>query len=83
MNKFLPVEDLLEKFSINFLPDSDGRTPLHYAVEVDDVKALNWLLKKGASNTPDKFGNTPVMDALRLGHRRSFLLLLHYQHLNE
>ena len=31
----------------------------------------------------DKFGNTPIMDALRLGHKRSFLLCLHYQHYDE
>lgn len=40
MNKFLPLSDLLENGSIKFLPDADGRTPLHYAVEVDDAKAV-------------------------------------------
>lgn len=40
MNKFLPVSDLLENGSIKFETDLDGRTPLHYAVEVDDAKTV-------------------------------------------
>ena len=31
----------------------------------------------------DKFGNTPILDALRLGHKRRFLPYLHYQHYDE
>jgi ankyrin repeat protein len=40
-------------------------------------------LNKGCPNVRDKFGNTPVMDAVRFGHKRSFLLLLNSQHFNE
>jgi ankyrin repeat protein len=40
MNKFLPLSDLLENLPIKFEADADGRTPLHYAVEADDVKAV-------------------------------------------
>lgn len=40
MNKFLPLSDLLDECSIKFQADLDGRTPLHYAVEVDDAKAV-------------------------------------------
>ena len=82
-NKFLPLETALSNIHIELKPDQDGRTPLHYAVEVDDAKAVNWCLRKGAENVKDKFGSTPIMDALRLGHRRSFLLCLHYQHYSE
>lgn len=82
MNKFLPLPELLDNSSIKFEKDEDGRTPLHYAIEADDVKAAEWLLSKGARNESDKFGNTPVMDSVRLGHKRCFLLCLHYQHVN-
>ena len=82
-NKFLPLDTVFEGKHLELKPDADGRTPLHYAVEVDDVKAVNWCLCRGARNTSDKFGNTPLMDAVRLGHRRSFLLCLHYQHYDE
>ena len=40
-------------------------------------------MSKGSHNVADKFGNTPVMDAVRLGNKRSYLLCLHYQHINE
>lgn len=40
-------------------------------------------MSKGAKNVADKFGNTAVMDAVRLGHKRCFLLCIHYQHINE
>lgn len=82
VNKFLPLDEVLGNSKIKFETDEDGKTPLHYAVEADDVKAVYWLLGKGSKNVADKFGNTPVMDAVRLGHRRCFLLCLHYQHYN-
>lgn len=82
-NKFLPLEAIFENQVIHLKPDEDGKTPLHYAVEVDDAKAVSWCLSKGAQNVRDKFGNTPIMDAVKLGHRRSFLLCLHYQHFSE
>ena len=82
-NKFLPLEAIFDNQVIHLKPDEDGKTPLHYAVEVDDAKAVSWCLSKGAQNVRDKFGNTPIMDAVKLGHRRSFLLCLHYQHFSE
>ncbi len=39
MNKFLPLPELLDSSPIKFEKDEDGRTPLHYAIEADDVKA--------------------------------------------
>jgi hypothetical protein len=41
------------------------------------------LLRKGCNNVADKFGNTPVMDAVRLGHKGCLLLCLHYQHTDK
>lgn len=40
MNKFLPVSDIFQNINIKFQTDQDGRTPLHYAAEVDDVKSV-------------------------------------------
>lgn len=68
---------------IKFKTDPDGRSPLHYAVEQDDVQSAYWCLSRGAKNKCDNFGNTPIMDAIRLGHRRCFLLCVHFQHIDE
>lgn len=65
------------------LTDNQGRSPLHYAVAVDDVKAAYECLKRGAKNEPDSQGYTPVMEAVKYGHRRCFLLCIHFQHLSE
>lgn len=69
--------------AVSFPADKDGRTPLHYAVEADDAKAVYWLLGKGAKNVADNFGATAAEEAVKLGHRRCFLLCLHYQHITE
>ena len=82
-NKFLPLANLLQDRNFQLQTDRDGRTPLHYAVEADDIKAAYECLKRGAKNVKDNFGNTPVMDAVKFGHRRSFLLCIHFQHLND
>ena len=47
-NKFLPLESALGSIHVELKPDPDGRTPLHYAVEADDAKAVDWCLRKGA-----------------------------------
>lgn len=56
--------------------DDDRRSPLHYAIEANDVKAAAWLISKNHPNQQDNFGNTPILDAIRLGRRRCFLLCL-------
>lgn len=82
-NKFVPLHAIFCDRQVHMQADVDGRTPLHYAVEVDDVKAAEWCLSRGAPDAKDSFGNTPLMDAVRLGHRRCFLLCLHFQHYSE
>lgn len=74
--KFVPLEVIIRNKQINFPLDDDRRTPLHYAIEANDVKAAAWLISKGHPNQQDNFGNTPILDAIRLGRRRCFLLCL-------
>ncbi len=74
--KFIPLHQLLKGRDISFPLDDDGRSPLHYAIEADDVKAAAWLIEKGHHNQRDNFGQTPIVDAIRLGRQRIFLLCL-------
>ncbi len=46
--------------------DYDKRSPLHLAASEGKVQAAEWLLKHKANvNAVDRFGNTPLSDALR------------------
>jgi hypothetical protein len=83
LNTGISLNELSSFDKIKSQCDEDGKTTLHYAVQADDAVIVYWLLTKGSANVADKFGNTPIMDAVRLGHRRSFLLCLHYQHASE
>jgi ankyrin repeat protein len=48
--------------------DKDGRTPLSHAVEADNYKAIDLLLKAGADCTSeDKFGKSPISRAVESG----------------
>lgn len=50
--------------------DSEGRTPLHFHVGLDDPShdILDWLLKYGADvNAKDKYGETPLVYAINAG----------------
>ena len=45
--------------------DYDGRTPLHLAAAEGSVAATEWLLQQGVDpSAVDRFGRTPLMDAL-------------------
>ena len=70
------IETFLEAGADIDSAGEDGFTPLHYAIEANDVKAAAWLISKGNPNQQDNFGNTPILDAIRLGRRRCFLLCL-------
>jgi ankyrin repeat protein len=42
------------------LPDADGRTPLHHAVQRGDIASVKLLLAAGARMTKDVHGRTPL-----------------------
>ncbi|MBM3771369.1 MAG: hypothetical protein FJW27_08800 [Acidimicrobiia bacterium] len=48
---------------------SDGTTPLHYAVQRDDVEMVDVLLKAGAdAKAPNRYGATPLFVACQNGN---------------
>ena len=49
--------------SLNAL-DGDGATPLHFAASKGHAHVVKWLLERGAKIEPDKFGKTPIDDAI-------------------
>ena len=49
--------------------DYDGRTAAHLAASNGYFRALKWLVGHGATiNVMDRFGNTPLDDAIRERH---------------
>ena len=63
-----------------FKKDSDNRTALHEAIAADDVTSAYWCLRQRVENCRDNFGNSPILEAIKLGRRGCFLLCLHYQY---
>ncbi|KAL6060146.1 asparaginase [Balamuthia mandrillaris] len=56
--------------------DYDKRYPLHLAASEGKVQAVQFLLDKGANpNVIDRWGNTPLDDAIRGGHTQAINLL--------
>lgn len=47
--------------------DADEATPLHFAASKGHVDVVTWLLDNGAKIVADKFGKTPLDDALDNG----------------
>jgi ankyrin repeat protein len=57
-----------DKADVN-VAESDGTTPLHYAVYHDDVALVETLLKAGAkASVANKFGSTPLLEAAVRGN---------------
>jgi len=56
--------------------EPDGTTPLHWAVEVDDVELVRALLQAGATNAPNRYGTTPLELAAENGNPRVIDALL-------
>ena len=83
VNKFLPLDILLKDQNIDFQPDISNRNALHYAVEADDIKAVNWLLSKNCPFITDNNSESPLSTAVKYGYQRCFLLLLDNKHYDE
>ncbi|OII72210.1 ANK repeat-containing protein [Cryptosporidium ubiquitum] len=59
--------------------DSDGRTPLFYAISQLDIGLVNYLLEKGANpNFRDILGNTPLIHALMVNFKEAVSSLLSF-----
>ena len=56
--------------------DYDGRTAMHLAATAGQAHVLNYLIQSGAEvHKEDRWGNTPLMDAQRMGYKSSVILL--------
>ncbi|KAM9356226.1 60 kDa lysophospholipase isoform 2-T2 [Pholidichthys leucotaenia] len=70
------LEALKEMGSNLCLGDYDGRTPLHVAACEGHLKLVQYLLGHGASvYAKDRYGNTPLCNAVRFRHKEVVKLL--------
>ncbi|KAI8910155.1 asparaginase-domain-containing protein [Gorgonomyces haynaldii] len=59
------------------VPDYDGRTPLHVAVSEGKLEMTEYLLTIGANlHLRDRFGHSPLFDAVRFRHKEIVDLLV-------
>ena len=57
------INSLLKNILDLNLADYDGRTPLHLAVEENNIEVVRYLIEKGVDKTPkDRWGNSPIDD---------------------
>jgi len=69
-NDIAKLSQLLESGASPNCKDYDGRTPLHIAVAEGHTQIVELLLQKGADcNAPDRWQNTPLSEAMRVGIR--------------
>lgn len=73
------VKILIEKGAEVNLCDNNNISPLHWAVEYDNVEIIEYLLKNGAkTEIYDNLGETPLHWAAWTGHYKSAKILLEY-----
>lgn len=59
---------------------NSGRTPLHYAAYLSDIKIMNLLLDRGAIvNEVDNYGNTALHNAVHVNTKEVIHLLLQHR----
>ena len=70
------VEELCKKDTVDCSLEYDDRTPLHIAATNGDIKMVRKLLEHGASiHKVDKYGGTPLLDAIRFKRKDVIRLL--------
>lgn len=63
-------------FSLSLTPNADARTALHVAAADGNAKVVEHLLELRADSSPsDRWGRTPLDDAMRFGHPEVVRLL--------
>uniref|UniRef100_A0A3Q3VKH0 asparaginase n=1 Tax=Mola mola TaxID=94237 RepID=A0A3Q3VKH0_MOLML len=69
--------EALKQMGSNFcLDDYDGRTPLHIAACEGHLNVVNYLLSHGVTvYAKDRYGDTPLCNAVRFRHRKIVQLL--------
>eukprot|EP00892_Ulva_mutabilis_P012550 jgi/Ulvmu1/9668/UM055_0006.1 len=80
MNDVAELETIVQENDVDIrdVRDYDGRTPLHLAAAEGSVAATEWLLQQGVDpSAVDRFGRTPLMDALLGGRTPVAQTLLH------
>ncbi|GJQ11123.1 hypothetical protein GpartN1_g2914.t1 [Galdieria partita] len=75
-NDSFEVQRLLDKGAPVTYFDYDRRTPLHVAASEGNVEVAKLLVERGASTEArDRWGSTPVLEALVAGHKNLAKLL--------
>jgi ankyrin repeat protein len=69
-NDLKNVKELLKKgANVNFFSHEDGGTPLHFAVTMDSLPLVQYLIGYGAYiNAQDRDGVTPLSEAIERGY---------------
>lgn len=74
----LLVNDIIKKNNLDLI-SSDGNTLLHYFVCIAKKKIIKLLLEEGANpNIKNKYGNTPLSEAINYKFFNLFKLFLEY-----
>ncbi len=58
------------------LKDADGATPVHFAASCGHIDAIKLLLKNGGKVTIDRYGKSPIDDALQNNHTEVLFFVL-------
>ncbi|KAI9302170.1 ankyrin repeat-containing domain protein [Cunninghamella echinulata] len=68
----------------NYKTKKDMKTPLHYAIQTNQIDCVRYLLEKGARlDLPDALGRLPIHIAIMNRQLECVALLLDYQHLSK
>lgn len=81
---YIPLETLLGDRKLPMNKNSEGKTPLSFAIKARDAVATYYCLQQPHEVNPrSNDGMTPAMEALRSGFRIGFLLCVHHGHITS